>query len=799
MIKATTKHVALFLLVMLLTVGFAVTTVAQNTLYGDNIVINGDFSADTLGPWADETGVNGTASVTAGELAITGIQDVPNIYDAQVNQPFTADQIAVLAAGGTFELTFDARASTAEKDIHVFLGEVGGSWARYWAPDGDGLITITNTTQTYTLTHDVTQTWDAMRLGFEVSSDTASIFIDNVVLRKVDDNVLYDGGIVIGEDSLSAAWTQIGTGQATFSADNGAVKISEFMNIVNSYDVQFVQELDTAQVDSIYAGPYIMSFDARTEAESKIVQAFFGNNGTDGDWTNFAPQVTLDNTMKSYTLNIDVSQNWTGMKIGFEVSADNSAVWFDNIVVSRVREIKPDAPAFALAADGATVTVTVTPQAGATDYDVYFNDTAIDSVDQAGNTLIGTLNTETGLSMTHSTSAPHSSLAADFSAHYAVVAKTESGTESDLTASMVTAGMTVAPNYAVQLSLDAVDAVFTALETETMPDAATLAGFFPDTYTPFSINSENKTIENGTGGDNDADISGKFWVGFDSEDDLLVIYAEVMDDSMVFASEAIGSGGAWNFDSWEMGLANYEPASFIQGSTHENFEGGTEPDWQFRGGLMSGRAPFIHANGGGNSFDGEIPSSQSIGEKTATGWRLLSMITTIELAGGVSEDKAFDFPEANEIGLYPFQVTLNDNDATARDTQIGWSPKGGQDDWWNTPARWITVAFVGADMVVSNEDGVNGDQPVKFSLDQNYPNPFNPTTNISFTLANSSNVTLEVFNMLGQKVATLLKGDKMTAGQHTQAFDASSLASGMYLYRLSTPSFVQSRKMMLIK
>lgn len=88
--------------------------------------------------------------------------------------------------------------------------------------------------------------------------------------------------------------------------------------------------------------------------------------------------------------------------------------------------------------------------------------------------------------------------------------------------------------------------------------------------------------------------------------------------------------------------------------------------------------------------------------------------------------------------------------------------------------------------------------PAGFELNQNYPNPFNPSTNISFNLPVTSDVTLEVFNMQGQKVATLVDGMR-GAGEHSVAFDASQFASGVYVYRLVSGSNVQIKKMMLIK
>ncbi len=96
----------------------------------------------------------------------------------------------------------------------------------------------------------------------------------------------------------------------------------------------------------------------------------------------------------------------------------------------------------------------------------------------------------------------------------------------------------------------------------------------------------------------------------------------------------------------------------------------------------------------------------------------------------------------------------------------------------------------------STEDLV--DAPITYSLDQNYPNPFNPTTTIRFTIPESQDVRLDVYNVLGQRVATILN-TQMNAGTHTVPFDATRLASGMYIYRLQAGDFVQQRKMMLIK
>lgn len=86
-----------------------------------------------------------------------------------------------------------------------------------------------------------------------------------------------------------------------------------------------------------------------------------------------------------------------------------------------------------------------------------------------------------------------------------------------------------------------------------------------------------------------------------------------------------------------------------------------------------------------------------------------------------------------------------------------------------------------------------------FNLEQNYPNPFNPSTKISFSLPESGIVDLNIYNVLGQKVASLVRGENLTAGNHSVSFNASNLSSGVYFYSLKAGNNVVTKKMMLVK
>ena len=121
----------------------------------------------------------------------------------------------------------------------------------------------------------------------------------------------------------------------------------------------------------------------------------------------------------------------------------------------------------------------------------------------------------------------------------------------------------------------------------------------------------------------------------------------------------------------------------------------------------------------------------------------------------------------------------------------------------------ITLAdkVASARLLIGTKHYLDGEMPeplpTVFALEQNFPNPFNPLTTISFALPKPDHVLLQVFNILGQKVQTLVDED-LQAGQYVKVWngedeDGRPMASGIYFYRMETPEFIQCRKMMLLK
>jgi flagellar hook assembly protein FlgD len=106
----------------------------------------------------------------------------------------------------------------------------------------------------------------------------------------------------------------------------------------------------------------------------------------------------------------------------------------------------------------------------------------------------------------------------------------------------------------------------------------------------------------------------------------------------------------------------------------------------------------------------------------------------------------------------------------------------------------IWYVLIQSPVGISNNEGI----ATGFSLGQNYPNPFNPVTTLEFQIAKSESVQINVYDILGRKLETLIN-EKLNQGTYELKWDASDYSSGVYYYRLTVGNFSDTKKMILIK
>jgi hypothetical protein len=168
---------------------------------------------------------------------------------------------------------------------------------------------------------------------------------------------------------------------------------------------------------------------------------------------------------------------------------------------------------------------------------------------------------------------------------------------------------------------------------------------------------------------------------------------------------------------------------------------------------------------------------------TGDGVGLLAWISAIRTSTATTQYFAYQRSSGSALPKFPTpEFTSGDLIYTATFTTTDGLKMG--DPYW----------FTGTQTGVKTITNV----PHTYSLSQNYPNPFNPSTVINFSLEKPSNVTLSIYNVLGQKVASVVNSF-MQAGSYTYQFDASKLASGVYIYRIEAGTFVSAKKMILMK
>ena len=105
--------------------------------------------------------------------------------------------------------------------------------------------------------------------------------------------------------------------------------------------------------------------------------------------------------------------------------------------------------------------------------------------------------------------------------------------------------------------------------------------------------------------------------------------------------------------------------------------------------------------------------------------------------------------------------------------------------------RWLTEGII-------LDNPIEGSVPSAYTLEQNYPNPFNPTTTITYSIPKESQVSLKIYDVMGREVVELVSG-KQSSGSYNVEFDAASLASGTYFYKLVAADFISVKKMVLLK
>jgi len=234
-------------------------------------------------------------------------------------------------------------------------------------------------------------------------------------------------------------------------------------------------------------------------------------------------------------------------------------------------------------------------------------------------------------------------------------------------------------------------------------------------------------------------------------------------------------GGAWDVENSAGGTTGDATSGTITGNGFSSFSDFT----------------FGNLNGGTNTLPVELNSFNALanGSQVNLAWTTATEVNNY----GFEIERRQTSNVKSETWVKVGFVQAHGNSNSPQNYSFTDEPKGGKEFKY----RLKQIDFNGA-FEYSNEVNVEIAVPVKTVLNQNFPNPFNPTTKISYTIPQRVNVKLRVYDMLAQQVAELVNGTQ-EEGRYEVIFDGSNLPSGVYFYKLEAGSYVEVKKLLLIK
>ena len=272
------------------------------------------------------------------------------------------------------------------------------------------------------------------------------------------------------------------------------------------------------------------------------------------------------------------------------------------------------------------------------------------------------------------------------------------------------------------------------------------------------------------------DLNVKVYMAVDANN--LYIAYDVVDDTVSVDT----TGSTYQQDSPDLNIGLYD----WKGPHHAGYTRGATPDYMLR----------FSQNRINDDHSGKIlmyPGTNYVWKKKTftPGYIVEAKIPFTTFAAISAGDQVFVPVKGMRI---PLDFSINDRDAgTGRDGILAYSSINNDNSWQNM-FNW-TYTWIGNVTL-----GVKQDATVaqSFELSQNYPNPFNPTTTIRYSLPQAGFVTLKVYDLLGREVMSVVN-QHQSEGSYTVSLDASTLATGMYVYKLESGSFTSVKKMLLLK